>query len=262
MRNIASATAAILLAGIIMPTAANASTPADRPDKTTPESNIPAGKRSYEELVALFAAFDEWRTLQPIEGVIDYSQSTVKRRKEELRAFQAQLPDFAVASWDRHRQVDYLAIRAQMDLADFTLSVTKPWARDPGMYADEVQRLAYVELPLQGNELSEFRARIKAIPRYLAQARINLDSVAADYADLAIHSLSHGDGVGHGMPYRAVEPEGTIGWFADLRARATVQQPQLVADIIEAQTAIVGFKDWLVASRPEMTARAGVGREG
>ncbi|MAU08205.1 MAG: hypothetical protein CL607_00165 [Anaerolineaceae bacterium] len=261
MRNIASATAAILLAGIIMPTAANASTPADRPDKTTPESNIPAGKRSYQELVALFAAFDEWRTLQPVEGVIDYSQSTVKRRKEELRAFQAQLPDFAVASWDRHRQVDYLAIRAQMDLADFTLSVTKPWARDPGMYADEVQRLAYVELPLQGNELSEFRARIKAIPRYLAQARINLDSVAADYADLAIHSLSHGDGVGHGMPYRAVEPEGTIGWFADLRARATVQQPQLVADIIEAQTAIVGFKDWLVASRPEMTARAGVGRE-
>ena len=30
-------------------------------------------------------------------------------------------------------QVDYLAVRAQMDLADFTLNVTRPWARDPGM---------------------------------------------------------------------------------------------------------------------------------
>src|SRR5690606_2087351 len=97
--------------------------------------------------------------------------------------------------------------------------------------------------PLKGDALTAFRARLRTIPAYLAQARVNLDSVAADYADLAIHSLSHGDGVGHGMPYRAVEPEGLIGWFADLRGRAATQQPALVGDIDAAQKAIAGFRD-------------------
>ena len=220
----------------------------------------PDGQGSYDDLVTLFAAFTEWKTPTAVNGVVDYSPATVEKRRAELRAFQAKLPDFGVARWDRHRQVDYLAVRAQMDLMDFTLNVTKPWARDPGMYVDELQRLAYTDLPLKGDALTAFRARLRTIPAYLAQARVNLDSVAADYADLAIHSLSHGDGVGHGMPYRAVEPEGLIGWFADLRGRAATQQPALVGDIDAAQKAIAGFRDWLVASRPTMTAQAGVGK--
>ncbi len=220
----------------------------------------PDGQGSYDDLVTLFAAFTEWKTPTAVNGVVDYSPATVEKRRAELRAFQAKLHDFGVARWDRHRQVDYLAVRAQMDLMDFTLNVTKPWARDPGMYVDELQRLAYTDLPLKGDALTAFRARLRTIPAYLAQARVNLDSVAADYADLAIHSLSHGDGVGHGMPYRAVEPEGLIGWFADLRGRAATQQPALVGDIDAAQKAIAGFRDWLVASRPTMTAQAGVGK--
>lgn len=220
----------------------------------------PGGKGSYDELVALFTAFNEWQTPQAIGGVVDYSPATVDKRRAELRAFQARLPDFGVVRWDRHRQVDYLAVRAQMDLQDFTLNVTKPWARDPGMYIDELQRLAYTDLPLDDRTLASFRGRLRTIPAYLAQARVNLDSVAADYADLAIHSLSHGDGVGHGMPYRAVEPEGLIGWFADLHDRAAKQQPALLPEIEAAQQAITGFRGWLVATRPTMTAPAGVGK--
>ncbi|MFN3473748.1 MAG: DUF885 family protein [Blastomonas sp.] len=220
----------------------------------------PAGQGSYQELVSLFDAFNEWKTPRPVDGIVDYSPRTMATRRAELAAFQAKLPSFAVARWDRHQQVDYLAVRAQMDLQDFTLSVTKPWARDPGMYVDELQRLAYADLPLAADQRAPFQARLRTIPAYLAQARVNLDSVAADYADLAIHSLSNGDGVGHGMPYRAVEPAGLIGWFADLRARAETQQPDLLPDIDAAQQAIAGFRDWLVAARPSMTTAAGVGK--
>lgn len=220
----------------------------------------PKGADSYDQFVSLFTQFDAWKELKPVAGIVDYSAPAVERRRAELRAFQARLPGFAVARWDRHRQVDWLAVRAQMDQQDFILNVTKPWARDPGMYVDELQRLAYTELPLDTARLGAFQARLKTIPAYLAQARINLDSVAADYADLALHSLSHGDGVGHGMPYRAVEPAGLIGWFADLRARAARQQPVLVGDIEAAQDAIAAYRDWLTANRPKMTARAGVGR--
>ena len=220
----------------------------------------PDGKGSYQDLVALFGTFNSWKTPPAVNGVVDYSPAAVNRRRAELKAMQAKLPDFAVARWDRHQQVDYLAVRAQMDLADFTLNVTRPWARDPGMYVDELQRLAYVDLPLKGDALTAYQARLRTIPAYLAQARVNLDSVAADYADLAIHSLSNGDGVGHGMPYRATEPEGLVGWFDDLRARAAVQQPELLPEIDAARQAIAGFRDWLIASRPAMTAPAGVGK--
>lgn len=220
----------------------------------------PNGQGSYQELVALFDAFNAWKTPTSVDGIVDYSPQTMATRRKELAALQGKLPNFGVARWDRHQQVDYLAVRAQMDLQDFTLNVTKPWARDPGMYIDELQRLAYVDLPVDADKRGPLRARLRSIPAYLAQAQINLDSVAADYADLAIHSLSNGDGVGHGMPYRAVEPAGLIGWFADLRARAETQQPDLLPDIDAAQQAIAGFRDWLVAARPSMTTAAGVGK--
>lgn len=258
MRKLAIAATAALLASTAATPSLAAGPALERPDG---EATPPNGAGTYEELVTLFTAFDAWRKPQRVNGVVDYSPATVDKRRTQLRAFQARLPAFAVAKWDRHQQVDYLAIRAQMDLADFTLNVTKPWARDPGMYVDELQRLAYTELPLEGEALASFRTRLRAVPGYLAQARINLDSVAADYADLAIHSLSHGDGVGHGMPYRAVEPAGTIGWYADLHARAAEQQPDLLPDIEAAQQALSAFRDWLVAARPEMTAPAGVGRK-
>jgi uncharacterized protein (DUF885 family) len=220
----------------------------------------PNGAGSYDGLVTLFTAFNSWKDVKPADGVVDYSPATVDKRRSELRAFQAHLPNFGVARWDRHQQVDYLAVRAQIDQQDFILNVTKPWARDPGMYVDDLQRLAYTDLPLDAAKLAPFQTRLRAIPAYLGQAQVNLDAVAADYADLAIHSLSNGDGVGHGMPYRAVEPEGLIGWFADLRGRAQKQQPALVRDIVAAEKAIAAFRDWLVANRPKMTARAGVGK--
>ncbi|WP_235302693.1 DUF885 family protein [Sphingopyxis sp. MWB1] len=220
----------------------------------------PDGRADYKTFTALFEQYEAWRKKAGAGVMADYSPATVDERRERLRRFQAELPRFAVARWDRHQQVDYLAVRAQMDLMDFTLNVTKPWARDPGLYVDELQRLAYKELPLEGDALAELRAQLRAIPAYLTQARVNLDAVAADYADLALHSLSNGDGVGHGMPYRAVEPAGLVGWFADLRGRAEVQQPELVGDIVAAEAAIAGFRDWLAAARPAMTDDAGVGK--
>lgn len=262
MRKTSLTVIAILMAGPVSVTPVNAS-PVMAPAATQTAAEPvgpPEGRHSYEDLVTLFTAFNAWKTPKAIDGVVDYSPGAVEKRRAELAAFQKKLPDFAVKSWNRHQQADYLAVRAQMDLQDFTLSITKPWARDPGMYVDELQRLAYADLPLKNDALKPFQARLRTIPAYLAQARVNLDAVAADYADLAIHSLSHGDGVGHGMPYRPTEPKGLIGWFDDLHARAEKQQPALLPDIEAAQVAIAGFRDWLIAGRPAMTAPAGVGK--
>lgn len=219
------------------------------------------GTGSYEALTALFEDFIDWKDPEPIDGAVDYSPETVERRRDALRAYQAQLANIGVADWDRHQQVDYLAARAQFDQHDFLLNVTRPWARDPGYYIDPLQRLAYTELPAEGEALETLRARLQSVPDYLAQARINLIAPAADYADLAIHSLSNPDGVGHGHPYRPVQPAGLIGWFEDIRARAAQDQPELIDDIERAQQAIADFQDWMIENRPAMTADAGIGRE-
>src|SRR5204862_367611 len=145
------------LAGSALPAAFGVAPATAQPAANQPEGP-PQGARGHADLATLFTAFDAWRTPPAVDGVVDYSPAAVDRRRAELRGFQAQLPDFAVARWDRHQQVDYLAVRAQMDLEDFNLNILKPWARDPGMYVDELQRLAYTDLPLKADALARFRA--------------------------------------------------------------------------------------------------------
>lgn len=240
--------------------AAHADAKAPQPAAAKP-IGPPQGAGTYADFVDLFETFIAWKDAHGAGGASDYSPAAVDERRAELQRLQARLADMNVASWNRHQQTDYLAARAQFDQHAFLLTVTKPWARDPGYYVDRLQRLAYAELPLEGDALDAFAGRLAEAPAYLAQAKINLNAVAADYADLAIHSLSNGDGVGHGQPYRTVQPAGLIGWFDDLRARAAQTQPALTPAIEEAQAAILDFQDWLVENRPRMTAEAGVGRE-
>ena len=77
------------------------------------------------------------------------------------------------------------------------------------------------------DQLSTIRVLVDA-------AQSQLDDVAADYADLAIHNLANADGVGHGHPYRPVPPAGVMGWYDDLLERAAAQ-PELIDDIQAAR---------------------------
>jgi hypothetical protein len=99
------------------------------------------------------------------------------------------------------------------------------------------------------------------VPPLLASARGNLTEVAGDFADLALHNLENSDGVNHYHPYRSVPPAGIIGWYDDLLARSRTARPDLVADVVAARAAVVGFRDWLKTERPRMNAPAGVGAE-
>ena len=166
-----------------------------------------------------------------------------------------------MVSWPQSQQIDFLAVRAKLDEREFTLRISKPWSRDPGFYVDRMLRLAFVELPIEGQEQVKLIRQLNAVPGLVEQGKKNLTEVAADYADLAIFNLSNSDGVGHGYPYRAKPPAGVLGWYDDLLARAQAQQPELVAQIRASRAAVASFRDWLIEMRPEMTASAGVGKE-
>ena len=234
---------------------------------------MPDGRETYESFVTLYDEFLFWRdpksaakeqSLVDVAGLEtdvypDYSADAMSTRLAELNAFQSRLGGFAVRSWPREQQVEFLAVRAKLDQEEFTLTVSKPWSRDPGFYVDRMLRPTFTDLPIEGDALRLFERQLDAIPGLAEQGRQNLTEVAADYADLAIFNLSNADGVGHGYPYRADPPPGVVGWYDDLLERAREKQPALLDRIEAARTAVMEFRDWLTDARPGMTADAGVG---
>ncbi len=230
----------------------------------------PSGKSSYDDFVAEFTAFRTSRLPEPWnanflehdaprQAMEVYAPAAVKARLKALKAVNARLDDMNVAAWPRDQQAEYLAVRAEVDGEAFRLAVLRPWARDPGFYADMLQRIAFVELPVSGDAQVSLEKELAAVPEIVAAARATLDDVARDYALLAIHNLTKADGVGHGHPWRETPPAGVIGWFDDLLARAVGRQPALVDDVRAARDAVAGYNDYLEAGLPRYRAKAGVG---
>ncbi len=219
----------------------------------------PAGSGDYASLVALTEEFFAWkaRGADPLER----SASQAGGRLAELTALQARLRDMNVASWNRSRQADYLALRGAMDQHEFLLRVSRPWERDPGYYVDRMQRLTFVDLPVAGEDLEKLRQGLRSTVALVETAKRNLRDVPTDFAALAIHNLTRPDGVGHGHPYRAVPPAGVIGWYDDLLGRARGSQPGIVAEVELARDAVKDLHAWLLEHQDEMTAEAGVGEE-
>ncbi len=230
----------------------------------------PAGKGTYEELVALFAEFDAARLPEPWnanflehdaprQAMEVYQPAAIKARLKNLKAINGRLDRMDVASWPRDQQSEFLAVRAQVDGEEFRLKVLRPWARDPGFYVDLLQRIAFTDLPVAGEKEAALRKELSAVAEIIDAAKATLDDVARDYALLALHNLTTADGVGHGHPYRATPPAGVIGWYDDLLVRAVGRQPSLVEDVRAARDAVADLKAFLEQNLPRYTAKAGVG---
>jgi len=243
---------------------------ADTPAATAP-AGPPQGRGDYADFLALFEEFREARlaaawnanfndSRTPDHGLTDYRAGAVAARLDTLAKQRARLEDMNVAAWPRERQSEYLAVRALFDQQEFLLRVSRPWARDPGFYVDQLQRFAFAAIPAEGEALERLRRQLAAVPGIVAGAEGMLDDVATDYARLALHNLRHADGVGHGHPYRAVPPAGVIGWYEDLLGRARDSQPELVPDVEQALAAVRAFDAWLERGLPGFRGRAGVGR--
>lgn len=239
--------------------------------QATAADGPPAGKGSYEEFVVLF---DEFRGAQlpspwnanfndpasPDHGLMSYSRAAIDARLAKLGQLRARLDGMNVAAWPRGQQSEYLAVRALFDQQEFLLRVSRPWARDPGFYVDQLQRFAFASLPAEGARLERLQQELAAVPQIVAAAQATLDDVATDYARLALHNLRNTDGVGHGHPYRAVPPAGVIGWYEDLLGRARATQPGLVPAVERALASVREFDGWLERRMPEFRGKAGVGR--
>ena len=224
----------------------------------------------YGDLVALFddvrdaaRALEAWSAAfddpEAPYGVAHYGAESVAARVSAIDALEDRLKALDPDAWTVSEKADYLAVKAQIAQQRFYLEVSRPWARDPGTYVDPLLRLAFSDLDATGERAARVRARLEAVPTIIESAKVNLTEGAADFLMLARYNMRNSDGVGHGHPYRAVPPEGVIGWYEDLRERAVESRPELVPVVDEALVEVREFADWLDAAAPRMTAEAGVG---
>jgi hypothetical protein len=213
---------------------------------------------------ALLPLNDEIRRLrQPptIEGVPDHSQATEAERRKALTALRARHAAIVTSEWKVPDRVDHLLVLAQLNALDFDLRVSRPWERDPGYWVDMIARHPYATTPVPAAQRQRVLDQLRSVPRVLEEARRQLTHPAGELAGMAIAQLSRSDGVNQGEPRRDPPPEGVLGWYDDLLARAKVDDPSLVPDIQQARTAVQQFRDWLVAERPRMQTPAAIGLE-
>jgi hypothetical protein len=145
----------------------------------------------YEDLVALFEEWREFEQPEFVEGVPDYSAGAMAAQYRELAAYQRRLAAFDTTGWSVPQQVDYHAVRAEMNGLDFYHRVLRPWARNPGFYTMIFPSRSDVpahegpvlhgwidlwtyEYPLSSDDAAELGARLRTIPALLEQARGSL----------------------------------------------------------------------------------------
>lgn len=235
---------------------------------TPASAQLPGGSGSYQQLLDLNEELQRYMVPAFTGGVVlesgarvgqGYERGAMAAKLAGLPRFERRLAAMNVAAWPRAQQVEWLAVTSMLNGYRFNLTVLRPWNRDPGFYLDPLMKVAFTDVPATGDKKARLERELAAIPPMLSEARANLDAVAGDFADLALHNLERSDGVNHYHPYRKVPPAGIIGWYDDLLARVRSQQPELVPAVTAARTAVVEFRDWLKAGRPRMTAKGGVG---
>ncbi len=213
----------------------------------------------YEDLQAIWREALDLRTIPQVGGIPDYRPQIVSARKAVLDGLQRRLEAIDPSSWSIPQRVDYLMVRARLDEMDFEYRITRPWARDPGLYHDLIRRVPYQQTPLAPEEFEAFRKRLQAVPRILVQARANLTEASAELARLVIDRMERSDGVGQGEPLRDPPPDGTLGWYEDLLGRLKQHHPELAADAQQAASSAEAFSVWLRSNLSRMSAPAAIG---
>jgi hypothetical protein len=226
----------------------------------SPSTSVRVSAR-YEDLVSFFG---EWRTFQKpklVDGVPDYTAPAMAAQQNELASYKRRLAEIDPNGWPIAQQVDYHVVRAELNGLDFDHRVLKPWANNPAFYvtvfseeSDQPARegpFAYgavelwtYEFPLTVDHAAKIDSGIRAIPKLLAQAKVNLTGNGKDLWTYGAKSI------------RQQSAE-----LAKLASKLTDSQANLKADVARAREATDEFAAWLESKASSKTGPSGVGIE-
>lgn len=214
---------------------------------------------NYAALVSLYTDIRADGQAAVVGGVADYRPAAIRQREGRIPEFRRRLAAIDASHWPVSQQVDYLLVQAQLNNLEFEFKVLHPWTTDSGFYVEQVQPVAYADLPVRGEKLAALESRLGSVPKLLAQAKTNLTQGASEYVKLGIRALEHSDGVELGPPFRKAPPAGARGWYMDFIQRAKTQQPELAPAAEKALAAVEDYDSWLKQHASRMTGPAGVG---
>ena len=191
------------------------------------------------------------RLERPVGWLPDHRADTFDVVRMERDAFEKEL-----AAIDPGREVadrvDHRLLRSLLCRAHWELDVLCRWQRQPRFYLDQALGTVFDALlppNVDDERILEVIRLLESAPDILKHGRINLAGTAvAEFADLAIEELD-------GVQVRC-----------DSLAAALVQLSPELADQIHAACdvgalALTGYREWLVAERPEMGTWSPVGTE-
>lgn len=227
----------------------------------------------------LVALWQDWRAFAApdmVDGLPDYGATAMARKKSQFPSFLARLAAIDHQGMSAAARGDYRLVQAEMNGLDFHLRVLMPWARDPSFYATvfgeesdvpahegpsaqpNIDLFAF-DWPLSTAEDKKLTLLLGAVPKLLAQAKINLAGGNA-------HDLfAYGD--------RAFKEQSAV---LDALAKGTLKMrtlggskpavltgatPALRKAIDAAKRATDDFARWVAAQAPNKTGPSGVGKE-
>lgn len=210
----------------------------------------------YDALVSLFR---DWRAFQKaplLNGAPDYSLRAMMLQQRALPSWQRRLAAVDTTGWTIPQRVDWQIVQAEMRGLEFDHRARRPWATNPAFYvtvfaeqsdqparegpfADGAIEVWAESLPLSAARADAMRARLRAIPVLLAQARTNLVGNGADLWKYA------------GSP---------LGDQSDvLKSLASKVPADLAADVNRAKDATDSFATWVAQQAPSKKGTSGVG---
>lgn len=215
----------------------------------------------YQDLVGLFGEWREFQKPRIRDQVPDFTVSTMAEQKRRLPELQQRLAAIDPSRWSVSQQIDHRLVRAEMNGLDFDHRVLRPWSRNPCFYTVVHDSESDVPLregpslpgtielwrhrfPASATAVAELRAKLRAVPEILAQAKANL---VEDARDLWL------------LGARVKRREGET--LAGLARQLEAHHPDLVPDVERARRSVDDFRAWLEEKRSPMTARSGVGIE-
>lgn len=215
---------------------------------------------------ALEAMAAEARALRApavVDGIPDYSAAAVARQRDALRDLQARFAALDPAGWDQAAVVDYLLVRADLDLLQYGLHVQRPTSRNPNFYLSAISSAGMLSgptlsrlgslvsqpAPFDAARTQRILDHLRAIPRILAQARANLTEPDAHLARWALESLT--------------DARANSVRFGDALAPhvPASQAPEVKAAAAAMGDALEQYAAWLRDRLPRMAPRLVVGRE-
>ncbi len=201
-----------------------------------------------------FSEDDIPRLERPPQLSIDWSMTTIQKRRHQLTAFEQRWKNLTpLTGASIAEEVDYRLIGSALARVRWEFDIQKAWKRNPEFYVDQTLGAAYILLlpppPFSAERLKQLIGRFESVPATLRAAEENLTDMRKPFALLAIESLKD-------LPDRMQTMQRALA--PQLTDEANTA---LAKALVAAVPALTRYRAWLQSRVEALPKETAIGRE-